>query len=126
MDPLWSTVIHAWIWHDGGPWFGVPVSNYFGWYLTCLVFYLGFALYLAARPKLTYSLTRSDSQLAVVFYGISAGGNLLVAAPRGVTTVADATGATWRIHDIYSACALTSFFTMGSFALLAWVRARET
>ena len=26
-DPIWSTVMHGWIWPKGGAYFGVPVSN---------------------------------------------------------------------------------------------------
>ncbi len=29
-----------WIWHDGGIYFGVPLSNYFGWVVTALLVYL--------------------------------------------------------------------------------------
>ena len=44
-DPvLWSTIMHAWIWRDGGAYFGVPVSNFLGWYLTVYVIYQCFAL----------------------------------------------------------------------------------
>jgi putative membrane protein len=30
MDPVWSTILHAWVWRDGGPYFGVPISNFVG------------------------------------------------------------------------------------------------
>ena len=36
--------------------------------------------------------------------------------------VSDPTGAQWKVSDITNACALASIFTMGIFALLAWVR----
>jgi putative membrane protein len=39
MDPVWSTVMHSWIWLQGGAYFGVPVSNFLGWYLTVYVIY---------------------------------------------------------------------------------------
>ena len=31
MEPAESTIAKAWIWHDGGAHFGVPLSNYAGW-----------------------------------------------------------------------------------------------
>src|SRR5208282_5914365 len=43
-DPIWATVLHGWVWLDGGPWFGVPISNYLGWYLTVFIICLLFAL----------------------------------------------------------------------------------
>ena len=39
MDPVWATILHAWIWLQGGTYFGVPVSNFLGWYLTVYVIY---------------------------------------------------------------------------------------
>ena len=45
-DPVLSTVRGAWIWEEGGPYFGVPISNYVGWYLTVFLIYQAFALYL--------------------------------------------------------------------------------
>jgi uncharacterized membrane protein len=46
MDPIKSTIEGAWIWEDGGAYFGVPISNYFGWYLTVFLIFQVFALYL--------------------------------------------------------------------------------
>ena len=39
MDPPSSTIAKAWIWHDGGAYFGVPLLNYLGWLLTSWMFY---------------------------------------------------------------------------------------
>jgi putative membrane protein len=39
-DPVWSTFLHAWVWRDGGSWFGVPLSNFAGWYGTVFAIYL--------------------------------------------------------------------------------------
>src|SRR5262249_9060354 len=50
MDRAESTISKAWIWHDGGADFGVPLSNYLGWLLTSWLFYLAFALYLRHSP----------------------------------------------------------------------------
>ena len=33
MDPARSTLHEAWIWHDGGAYFGVPFENFMGWFL---------------------------------------------------------------------------------------------
>ena len=45
-DPILSTIHATWIWEDGGYYFGVPLSNYFGWYLTVYLIYQVYALYL--------------------------------------------------------------------------------
>jgi len=45
-DPIKSTIDGAWICEDGGAYYGVPISNYLGWYLTVFLIYQVFALYL--------------------------------------------------------------------------------
>lgn len=50
LDPGSSTIAHIWIWENGGGYFGVPLTNYLGWYLTVFTFLQLFALYLTRRP----------------------------------------------------------------------------
>jgi uncharacterized membrane protein len=33
VDPLASGPLNLWIWHSGGPYFGVPLSNFAGWFV---------------------------------------------------------------------------------------------
>jgi len=122
-DPVWSTILHLWIWREGGAYFGVPVSNFLGSYLTVYVLYQLFAIYLRGRLTVPDRLPFSYWNLAVLFYAVSAAGNILPVIPQnGQQTVSDATGAQWRVSDITGVCALVSIFTMGAFAVLAWVR----
>jgi uncharacterized membrane protein len=122
-DPVWSTILHLWIWRDGGAYFGVPVSNFLGWYLTVYVFYQLFALYLRGRSANPEPLPSSYWKLAVLFYAASAAGNVLLLIPQaGPSVVLDPGGAQWKVSDITGTCAVVSIFTMGAFALLAWVR----
>ena len=122
-DPVWSTVLHAWIWLSGGAYFGVPITNFFGWYVTVYVIYQLFALYLSRRTINPDPLPASYWRQAVLFYVVSAAGNLLLVLPQARFSVAtDAVGVQWRVSDITVACALVTIFTMGVFALLAWLR----
>jgi uncharacterized membrane protein len=122
-DPVWSTILHLWIWRDGGAYFGVPVSNFLGWYLTVYVFYQLFALYLRGRSANPEPLPSSYWKLAVLFYAASAAGNVLLVIPQaGRSVVLDPSGAQWRVGDITGTCAVVSMFTMGAFAVLARVR----
>ena len=43
-DPINSTYRPMWVWEEGGPYFGVPLSNFLGWYFVVFVFYLLFVL----------------------------------------------------------------------------------
>lgn len=122
-DPVWATVLHLWIWLQGGTYFGVPVSNFLGWYLTLYVIYQAFAVYLRKRSTNPGPLPSGYWQLAVLFYAVSAAGNVLLVIPQaGISVVSDATGVQWRVSDITGTCALISIFVMGAFALLAWIR----
>jgi uncharacterized membrane protein len=46
LDPIKSTIEGAWIWEDGGAYWGVPISNFFGWFLTVYLVFQLFALFL--------------------------------------------------------------------------------
>lgn len=119
MDPIWSNFVHGWVWHGGGSYFGVPLSNFLGWYLTVYLIYQSFSLYVSKHLDET---TQDHWRLPVIFYGISAAGNLLVTAPPAQVVV-DATGIAWNVRGILTASALVSIFVMGAFILLAWMRA---
>lgn len=45
-DPIMSTIEGNWIWHEGGIYFGVPVSNFVGWFITVYLVFQIFALVL--------------------------------------------------------------------------------
>jgi uncharacterized membrane protein len=122
MDPVWSTIMRGWIWLKGGAYFGVPVTNFLGWYLTVFVIYQLFALYLRDRSAESYPVPAGYLQIAVLFYGVSAAGNLVLIPPAGTSVVPDPTGVPWQVSGIVAASALVSIFVMGAFALLAWVR----
>jgi putative membrane protein len=123
MDPVWGTVLHAWIWKQGGRYFGVSVSNFVGWYLTVYVIFQIFALYLRRRTIHPRQLPSGYWDLAIVFYAVSAAGNLILAIPHNAPTiVSDPTGVQWKVTQIVGICVLVSVFVMGTFAVLAWTR----
>jgi putative membrane protein len=120
-DPVWSTILHGWIWLDGGPWFGVPISNYLGWLGTVFIIFLLFALYLRRRPSVP--TPPATAYPALLFYALCAIGNVAQAIPVPASAlVQDPTGKLWRVGDIALASALVSIFVMGGFAVLAWAR----
>ncbi len=110
------------MWRDGGSFYGVPISNFFGWFLTVYIFYQLFALYLGNRVSIPSPI--SHWRLAILFYAASAAGNLLVVAPLSLGAVfADAAGKRWLISDILWASRLVSIFLMMPLSLIAWVKA---
>jgi len=59
-DPVFSTSLHLWTWQSQGEYFGVPLSNFFGWFLASLTF---FAIFFLTTKRRTRS-----SNYAIVFY----------------------------------------------------------
>jgi putative membrane protein len=123
MEAIWSTIDRAWIWRDGGSFYGVPMSNFLGWYFTAFLFYQAFALYCRNSPMKPPPSSRSYWRAAILCYGICAGGNLLI-FKQGLfpPAVIDASGKQWSTMDILIACTLISVLAMGPMALLAWHR----
>lgn len=115
-DPVWSTMLHAWAWRDGGPWFGVPLENYFGWFLNVFLIFFLFALYEAAAK-----LERAASAWpALALYVLCAAGNALQLLTRRYPPLSvDASGRAWRTADILAASAVTSILLMGGLAAMA-------
>jgi putative membrane protein len=64
MDPVVITY-GGWVWHEGGAWFGIPVSNYVGWLATGLAIQLLFAL--VRRPTASALPPRSVAAVIPVF-----------------------------------------------------------
>jgi len=123
MEAIWSTLDRAWIWRDGGYFFGVPISNFLGWYLTAFLIFLAFALYNRVYPFPAPKLPQSYWRAAIACYGICGFGNLLIYR-QGLfpATAMDATGKVWTTMNILSASTLVSVLGMGSLVVLAWRR----
>lgn len=123
MDPSASTVQKWWIWESGGGFFGVPVSNYLGWFLTVYVFMQLFALYLRARaPVPEQPQPKSYFIQAIAMYAIVALGFVLSFLVEDSAPVTDATGAAWLSGDIYETAVITSLFTMMFVVALAAIK----
>jgi len=125
-EPVWANLVRAWVWRDGGPYFGVPVSNFLGWYLTVYLIYQSFSLYLLRRPTTPEPLPIAFRRLPVLMYSACAAGNVFVVAAPHQQTVADATGAQWRVADFFGVSLLASIFVMGAFAVGAWIRVSDS
>src|SRR5438034_7184695 len=127
MDPTSSTIRHLWIWEQGGGYFGVPLTNYLGWFFTVYVFFQFFALYLrlrkASRDGEEPTFQRSYYAQAIVMYaviGLAFVVNYLVSDPNRAIT--DAVGIVWQTRSIAEAEATVSIFTMLFAAALSAVK----
>src|SRR6059058_3458530 len=127
MDPTSSTIRHSWIWEQGGGYFGVPLTNYLGWFFTVYVFFQLFALYLrlrkASREGEEPTPPKSYYAQAIVMYAVI-GLVIVVSYLVGSTNTAitDAVGIVWQTRGIAEAEATVSIFTMLFAAALATVK----
>ena len=125
IDPPESTISKAWIWHDGGAHFGVPLSNYLGWLLTSWLFYQAFALYLSRRrevPAWTAGQGRALRLVAILLY---LGSGLTHVTPWLIGQsgeVVDAANHAWRIEDLRGTTVVILLFTMVFTSMLAALR----
>ena len=108
VDPILSgPSVRAWIWEQGGPYFGVPVHNYAGWLLTVFVVYLAYRWF--ERRAGTAPLGPLDGwrgALPAATYGLMLASNLLSGiGPAGLWVIGPVAmglplaGAAWRLRQ---------------------------
>lgn len=127
MDPARSTLNQLWIWHDGGSYFGVPFSNFLGWYLCVYTIFLVFALYLARWPSAIPAeqagdTLRSSWIVVVGLYGAIFLEFVSYALFSGNSVITDPTGQNWNMLDMYRSLGLVAIFTMLFVTVLAVIK----
>jgi uncharacterized membrane protein len=124
-DPTNSTINHAWIWENGGGYFGVPLGNFLGWTFTVYLFMQVFSLYQRSRGPLPdaqpHRSTTSDLQATLLYAAMTIGYFVKLSTGERVT-ITDATGATWNTANIYETSALLTVYGMCFIVLLALLR----
>ena len=112
VDPISSTLQGLWVWTTPGAYFGVPISNFFGWFLVVYLFFQIFALYISRydilKPEKLSKISNKPYWIeAAVIYGITALGTIL--------------SVFYQYNDITISMALITVFTMVFVAILAMV-----
>lgn len=120
VDAIGGTANRDWIWAEGGPWFGVPWLNFFGWMLTMWVSFQLFSLYMARRdtPREIRANHGYWQQPIVYWLLIGLQFPLLALIVPGMA-LTDPTGQIWQSTQLFQSMAITSVFTMLFTALLA-------
>jgi putative membrane protein len=112
VDPISATLQGLWVWTYPGPFFGIPISNYLGWFLVVFIFFQILGVYLSK-----HDLNKPDKALKIfnkpfwseapVIYGIMALGTIL--------------SIFYQFNDITISMALITVFTMIFVTLLALI-----
>ena len=90
VDPILSgPSARAWIWENGGAYFGIPIQNYLGWLLTTFTVYLCYrAVEQRAVAALLGPVGAGMAALAVAAYGLMLASDLLSGVePAGVAII---------------------------------------
>ena len=111
MDPGFSTIGHVWVWHEGGVFFGVPLLNFLGWFMTTWIMFRLFALALWWKPAWVREPgDRRDLRLAAILLYMGIGLTQVVPfLTRADVAVTDAAGTVWHTHAILGAGMLVGF-----------------
>ena len=125
IDPTRSTIQHGWIWEQGGGYFGVPLTNFLGWFFTSYVFYQLFAVFLRLRRsgQDAPAQPRSYYVQAVILYtlvGLPVIADYLTSGKDMLVT--DMAGVVWHTESIAEAEATITIFTLFFIALLSMVK----
>jgi len=101
-DPIGSTLLGKWTWEDGGPYFGVPVHNFYGWLATTFTFFV-LVTVLLNRPA---NVALRSRQRSVGFWWQG----ILVYASYGVVVFLNPF--LGRTGEIYDAMGMLAVFIM--------------
>ena len=121
-DPIGSTIKHAWIWTQGGAYFGVPFSNFVGWSFILYLIFQFFALYQrqGGLEDFERALPRTHFLQVIILYAWTGFGFVVgYLLKPGNTQITDAVGHVWLTNDIYEATAISAICTVILISILA-------
>lgn len=108
MDPMLVRGGH-WVWETNGAYFGVPLQNYWGWWLTTFSVFLVFWLLTRRNGD---PARGADDRIAVAVYIVTGLGNILTCLdPDAVQQLGGA--------------ALAGIFAMSPWAIMGWLKSKE-
>ncbi|MEU9291333.1 carotenoid biosynthesis protein [Streptomyces sp. NPDC048275] len=127
VDSIAATVKEVWIWEEGGGVFGVPYTNYLGWWFVTYLYFQIFALYLMKRQPASGSVsvqTEGRGVLAqnVLFYAALGLSSIpyFIGASEGM--VKDGAGVSWNGDALTETLMTINLFTTVFAAFLAAVK----
>ena len=122
-DPYAATMNGAWIWEEGGGYFGVPIENFLGWYLCNFTIFILFSIYLRIfyykKQGKTENVTKGQMLAPCAMYGVlSLQYSLNIFIP-GNQEISSLDGLVWETASINEALTIVCLFTMVFVAILS-------
>lgn len=90
LDPI-MVQLGFWVWHEPGMYFGIPLSNYIGWFLTAFVVQTIYRTVTGPRPPAVAEVDDCFSRLPFVAYALTGLDTVVLAAILGLRGVAVST-----------------------------------
>ena len=118
LDPGSSTYRQSWIWENGGGYFGVPLSNFLGWYLTVYLFFQAFTIYLWKTGSLPNVGRDRKLQVAAAYLSLGLGSVARFAIAPNLVVV-DQSGTSWNVHDLMETTAIIGLFVVSFVGIVA-------
>ncbi|XQW83893.1 carotenoid biosynthesis protein [Thalassotalea piscium] len=127
MDPHRATMLKAWTWENGGVFFGVPFSNFLGWFLCVFTIFQLFALYQRSQsekfPEEATPIYEKNHWLQpTLMYGVIIVEFIATYIFNVSSSITTLDGHQWWTKDILGSLALVSIFTMFFVTVLSTVK----
>ena len=88
IDPYLSgPTVNAWVWEDGGPYFGIPIHNFLGWIVTTFTIYTIYRIFENRTKPIEFKINNDFSTLPVGAYGLMLIANLIPGEPEELRIV---------------------------------------
>jgi uncharacterized membrane protein len=126
MDPYQSTLGGDWIWPTGGPYFGIGLHNFIGWFTTVFIFMFAYQIYARSYPeKIAQDIMGSKFfwSMPVLYYALMALTMILVPIVGGVTLpYAQPQNYNGTLEQLTQSLTLIGMFVMGTPVAIALVK----
>jgi uncharacterized membrane protein len=123
LDPYESTVAGDWVWHNGGPYFGIGLQNFVGWFVTVFIFMFVYHLYACYYAEKTKTkLTQAFHSQPLIYYAIMALAIILVPIVGGVSPFSRPFNYPGTLKDLVYSLSLITVFVMGTPCIIALSR----
>ena len=125
-DPFASTINQAWIWENGGGYFGVPIVNFLGWYLCTFTIFITFSLFLKYtfyKKQPNFDNPSTQQMLTpCAMYGALSLQHLLNIFMKDDTVITSLDNRIWEASGINEALTMVCLFTMGFVVVLSVIK----
>lgn len=122
-DPYESTVSGDWIWRQGGPYFGIGIQNFVGWFITVFMFMFLYQIFALYYPEQKKKLRRTLWSQPLIYYAIMGLNVVIVPWVGGVSEpFASPSNYSGSLQDLVYSLSLITFFVMGTPTLIGFAR----